>query len=159
LTIPTSAQWEYAARAGTHTAYWPGADEWSLRGVANVYDRSRALADDPVEGLEFDDGYCFHAPVGSFVANPFGLHDVHGNVWEWVRDRFGSDETPVRAGDGERLAAEGPFLVRGGSFGDTANCAVLVTGLPVPRETELYSNFGFRPARELRAATAAEDEP
>ena len=73
--LPSEAEWEYAARAGTTTAYWVG-DEISHQ-QAN-FDNG----DSDFEGA--DRGQTL--PIGSFQANPFGLHDVHGNVWEWVQD-------------------------------------------------------------------------
>ena len=68
----SEAEWEYAARAGTTTRYHWGDD----------IGRNRANCDDNRCG----DGWEVAAPVGSFAANGFGLHDVHGNVWEWVED-------------------------------------------------------------------------
>ncbi|MEZ5966325.1 MAG: SUMF1/EgtB/PvdO family nonheme iron enzyme [Planctomycetota bacterium] len=121
LDLPTEAQWEYGARAGTHTTWWPGNDVGSLKGVANLLDRA---------GLDFgiggggarpsdNDGFAVHAPVGSFAPNPFGLHDVHGNVAEWCRDWLVDYDVEVMPGDGLARAETGRLRVhRGGSFAD-----------------------------------------
>ena len=53
-----------------------------------------------------DDGHMVHAPIGSFAANPFGLHDMLGNVWEWCSDRFGEYTLSTEPGTGKRLAPE-----------------------------------------------------
>ncbi len=70
--LPTEAEWEYAARAGTETRYWWG----------NEIGRNKANCDGC--GSQWDNQMT--APVGSFEANPFGLYDTAGNVLEWVED-------------------------------------------------------------------------
>lgn len=77
VRLPSEVEWEYAARAGTTTHYWWGDDAGS----------NRANCDGC--GSEWDNKQT--APVGSFDANPWGLHDTAGNVWEWVEDCSSSD--------------------------------------------------------------------
>ncbi len=108
--LPTEAEWEFACRAGTTSKYWVGdAQE----------DVLRAGWFDPNSGRRTH-------PVGELKANPFGLYDVHGNVAEWVEDRW----EPNYYGCFEGKAAvnpKGPFssnsqnVVRGGSRGSSAS--------------------------------------
>jgi formylglycine-generating enzyme len=79
--LPTEAEWEYAARAGTTTEYYWGNDFEA--GKSNFCDRD---CDMNVSDKNISDGYSFTAPVGSFPPNPWGLHDMAGNVHEWVTD-------------------------------------------------------------------------
>jgi len=98
LQLPSEAQWEYGARGGTQTPWWTGADRDSLLEMqaANLADQAAKRigapwGDSSCRWPELDDGYPVHAPVSTLTANPFGLHHVHGNVWELCLD--GADET------------------------------------------------------------------
>jgi formylglycine-generating enzyme required for sulfatase activity/serine/threonine protein kinase len=150
LELPTEAQWEYAARAGTNTPWWTGADPVSLQGAANLADQAvvRAGGEWPQIERALDDGHFRHAPVTALRANPFGLHHVLGNVWEWCRDDFGGYELPARPGDGLRmLPAPGLPVGRGGGY--VNNAAYARASLRDSRPDSPHLLFGLRPARAL----------
>ncbi len=104
LELPTEAQWEHAARAGTDTPWWTGAEARSIEGAGNIADAYvQSLASPTTWTCEswMNDGHYVHAPVGIYRANPFGLHDVIGQVYEWCRDTYGNYALrEARAGDG-----------------------------------------------------------
>jgi formylglycine-generating enzyme required for sulfatase activity len=74
--LPTEAEWEYAARAGSSGAYSFGDDPGELYRFGNC------------KSLDHDDGFDRAAPVGSFLPNRWGLYDLYGNVSEWVEDAY-----------------------------------------------------------------------
>lgn len=78
--LPSEAEWQYAARAGTTTDYY-----W---GDAPATEHSNTGLTWGKPSISGRDQWLHVAPVGQFPANPFGLYDMHGNVWEWVQDCF-----------------------------------------------------------------------
>jgi len=91
IMLPTEAQWEYAARAGTTTDF-PWGDAWEDgEGWANAADNSARERFPGWRAFPFEDGYLTTAPVATYRANAFGLHDVIGNVWEWTADWYDKD--------------------------------------------------------------------
>jgi len=82
--LPTEAEWEFAARGGLEGAEFVWGDEFAPRGriLANTWE-----GEFPWQNL-LEDGFEWTAPVGSFPANGYGLHDMAGNVWEWTADFY-----------------------------------------------------------------------
>ena len=164
LALPTEVQWEFAARAHSSTPWWTGDDRESLAGTTNLADAFCRTNGGPATWRyeSWSDGFVAHAPVGSFRANAFGLHDILGNVREWCLDRYGSYELPVRRGDGLRSVpprTKDDRVLRGGSCDVTAERARASTrGHGAPEVRSL--NLGVRPARRLdRARTDATLDP
>ena len=133
----SEAEWEYAARAWTQTRYWWGdhlpPGRAACDGCGSAWDLGRA------------------APVGSFPANGFGLHDVHGNVWEWVQDCWHENykETPAdgRAWEQEAGGDCGRRMMRGGS--SVSQPATLRAANRLrDNSSHRKSDVGFRVARE-----------
>ncbi len=116
--LPSEAEWEYAARAGTTGLRFWGDGESEACQFANVADQTRVVTlKDDRPAFPCRDGHVNTAPVGSFKANSWGLHDMLGNAWQWVDDCF-VDSYAGAASDGRaRTTPECDFRVlRGGSF-------------------------------------------
>jgi sulfatase modifying factor 1 len=115
--FPTEAEWEYACRASTTTRHYAGDDLEALAKIANVADASARKKWDARESIQADDGFAYTSPVGSFEANPWGLYDLLGNVWEYCFDRFDPNyyqSSPVEDPKGPNVGEL--FVIRGGSW-------------------------------------------
>jgi formylglycine-generating enzyme required for sulfatase activity len=117
----TEAEWEYAARAGTVTRRYWGDDGNRSCAYANTLDRTakRVVPGfSHFQSAECDDGHAYTAPVGRYQANAFGLHDMLGNVWEWVEDCWNETYSGAPV-DGRAWSSGncGRRVLRGGSWG------------------------------------------
>ena len=122
--LPTEAEWELACRAGTVTPFSTG----STMSVSQAnFDGRYPYSDQPAEHWIGSP-----TPVGSYPANPWGFHDLHGNVWEWTQDWYalypqGTVTDPLGPPSGELR------VIRGGSWtfdGNSTRCALRYTHAP-----------------------------
>jgi len=155
LRLPTEREWEYAARAGKTTVWWTGNDRRSLAGAVNIPDRYCRNNGGP-KNLSYedwlDDGYTGHAPVNLFEPNPFGLHNVCGNVFELCDDWWNSYSDPKEADNSEVEATieskATKRIARGGSW--LHNALMCRSAARYGRNPTIRgSAFGVRPARSL----------
>jgi len=134
-TLPTEAQWEYACRAGSRSAFWFGPLGTDFSPYANMADlKLRDFASDPytIDGplpqytryddwiphdTQSNDRGLVSVEVGRYCPNPWGLCDMHGNVWEWTLSAY--RPYPYDPADGrEHPSGQGMKVIRGGSWRD-----------------------------------------
>jgi formylglycine-generating enzyme len=147
--LPTESQWEYACRAGTTTALNSGqnlTDPWGNDSQMNVVGRYWYNGPDTYgngQGVATNGGT---AAAGSYLANAWGLHDMHGNVWEWCLDWYGDYPGTVIDPKGPTSGQYGsPRVFRGGCWGNGAgDCRSASRYYDLPDSRSLY--FGFRAA-------------
>jgi formylglycine-generating enzyme required for sulfatase activity len=138
--LPTEAEWEYACRATTTTRFSSGDDDDSLKRVAHF------------AGGALIDKYPFTAPVGSLKANTWGLHDVHGNVFQWCHDCYAKDyydHSPSKDPQGPDPTPGASRVIRGGSWkinsARLCRSASRIDIVPAFR----YDDLGFRVALSM----------
>ena len=144
--LPSEAQWEFAARAGSEALYGASDQQQDLCTYANVADITMEATFERWVSVSCDDGYVRLAPTGSFAANAFGLFDTIGNASEWMADCWhGSYEGAPSDGRvwGRRCDA---WVSRGGSWDTIADDLRLSFRKRVTREDK---ELGFRLVRDL----------
>jgi formylglycine-generating enzyme required for sulfatase activity len=152
VSLPTEAQWEWACRAGTDTPLYYGGLDTDFSAFGNmadltmrefVYDARDQYSPDLVpRDARFNDKRLVTTDVGSYRPNRWGLHDMHGNVWEWTRSMY--EPYPYKANDGRNDVADaGRRVVRGGSWYDRPKRCRSAFRLSYPAWRKVY-NVGFR---------------
>jgi formylglycine-generating enzyme required for sulfatase activity len=147
--LPTEAEWEYAARAGSAAARFWGDDPVQACRFANVADQSRFQTWSFGQRHECTDGHYFTAPAGGYAPNRFGLYDMIGNVWEWTEDCWNASYAGAPA-DGSAWASGdcSQRVLRGGSWSTVPRYARSATRYRNP--ADFRDNLtGFRLARTL----------
>jgi formylglycine-generating enzyme len=116
--LPTEAEWEFACRAGTGTAYPWGDNPDDGAGFANAGDQAAKRQFPHMTAFNWDDGFVYTAPVGKFKPNAWGLYDMIGNALEWCSDFYGEYQDgvavdPKGPAKGDNISAR---VLRGGSW-------------------------------------------
>ena len=135
--LPSEAEWEFACRGGGQAVKYGTADKHISPHNAHI-------------GGEATSPWPGTAPVGSFAANVLGVHDMSGNVWEWVSDIYAADAYSKHQRHNPRFDAPGPSrLVRGGAWSHDGHFARCSKRHMHCRPSVRYDIIGFRLVREV----------
>lgn len=149
--LPSEAEWEFANRGQGDTRYAGTSDPAQLPAMARAIDLARHQRFGHVQDLDIapDDPTAFPAPVGQYAPNDRGLHDMHGNVWEWVSDWYGENYYAVSPVDDPQGPASGEQRVRRGGGWNSFPIWLRSSFRNVNTPGSRCLNLGFRVAREL----------
>ncbi len=145
--LPTEAEWEYAARAGTTASRYWGDDPNQGCVYANAADLDGKQVFVGWTAMKCHDGQVYTAPVGSYRSNEFGLFDVLGNVLEWTCSLYDKD-APATGQHCDEPVGGGEFVVRGGSWSDEPRNVRSAERHRSPPDFQDYF-LGFRLVREF----------
>jgi formylglycine-generating enzyme required for sulfatase activity len=156
FTLPDEAQWEYACRAGSNTAFWFGDQDSDFSRFANLADASlsnypRGNSPDWMpKDARFNDGQVVTAKVGSYLPNPWGLCDMSGNAAEWTLSNYAP--YPYIGDDGRNDGSpDKDKVVRGGSWYDRPYRSTSAYRVTYPAWQKVF-DVGFRVICEDRGA-------
>jgi formylglycine-generating enzyme required for sulfatase activity len=135
IRLPSEAEWEYCCRAGTTTA-WSFGDDVADLGKYSWF-KENSAKEDP--------------PVGAKLANPWGLYDMHGYVWEWCQDTWHPDYTGAnpRPDDGRAWESSTDRVLRGGAYPDPPDMQRCAFRHHAPADTRTGA-IGFRCVKEKK---------
>lgn len=146
--LPTEAEWEYAIRAGTTSSrYWGELDAEACE-YGNAIDETARLTYKEWNHVPCVDGFVYTSPVGIFEPNAWGLHDMAGNVWEWVADCWVNHYHNAPADGANWTAGDcAKRVIRGAAWDDEPDDLRSANRLAVPADRR-YNTIGIRVARD-----------
>ena len=148
--LPTEAEWEWACRAGTIERWSSGNKKEDLQANVNISDAFVKERKGPWH-VQWKEGEYFTSVVGKYRANQFGLHDMHGNVWEWCQDWYDEKYYQNSPIDDPRGPTKGSDrmerAIRGGGWYFRPECSRSASRFG-SRQTYKTYDLGFRVARD-----------
>jgi len=149
-TLPTEAQWEYAARAETDTPWWTGKTVKSLTVAGNIADRS--LGDSYTDKLyttELQDFESYVAEAFHYDSNKYGLHGTIGNLWEWCLDEYTDGYTDEPQEERFVPPTGNRRVARGGCYTSLPRYARVANRSPYTNDF-VGNSLGLRPVRKIQ---------
>lgn len=146
--LPSEAEWEYAARAGTVSGFFWGEEEDEGCAYANAVDLAAAGVYRAWKFMNCNDGFVYTNPVGHYAPNPWGFFDMAGNLWEWVQDCWNPSHEGASGDASPRLGGEcRRRVIRGAAWDDEPEDLRAANRLSVFADRR-YNTIGIRVVRE-----------